>query len=92
MARLVEHLTLAFGSGYDLMVLWVRAPHLAYDHAEPAWDSPHTLSLCSSPDHTFSVSLKINKMKERKKERKIATTTVENGREIPQKMKNRNII
>ena len=50
MARLVKHLTLAFGSGHDLMAREFE-PRIRFcaDSMEPAWDSlPLSLSLSLS--------------------------------------------
>ena len=62
MAQAVEHPTLGFGSGHDLMASWDQAPHQApcAGSAKPAWDSL-SLSLCPSPTCVVSVSLKISK-------------------------------
>ena len=61
MAQSVEHLTLDFSSGHDLMVCEFE-PNigLGADSVEPAWDS---LSLCPSPTHPVSVSKNKNKNK-----------------------------
>ena len=61
-AQSVERLSLGFGSGHDLRVLWVRALHQAlWGSMEPALDSP---SLTALP-HSYSVSLKISKLKKK---------------------------
>ena len=62
-AQLVRHLTLDFGSGHDLVVcgfeLYIR---LCTDSVEAAWDSlPPSLS---APP---LLSLKVNKLKKKKK-------------------------
>ena len=49
-------LTLGSGSGHDLAVLWVQAPHQSLSLLESL-----SLLLCPFPTHTVSVSLKINK-------------------------------
>ena len=59
MAQLVEHLTLVFGSGHDITVLWVQAPGraLCWQHGaclgfslSPSFSLPlpHSLCLCLS--------------------------------------------
>ena len=67
-AQSVKPRTLGFGSGHDLMVLWVW-PHdgLCADSGETVWDSLSP-SLSASPPTpcTVSVSLKINKLKKKK--------------------------
>ena len=59
MAQPVEHPTLVdFGSDHDLTVHGFQSRvELCADSVEPAWDSL-SLSLCSSPACTLSVSLK----------------------------------
>ena len=70
MVQLVEHPTLDFGSGHDLMVPEFE-PHVGFcaDSAELAWDSlSPSLSLFDPPlltsvhvhAHSFFLSLKIN--------------------------------
>ena len=64
MAQSVEHPTLDFGSGHDLMVHGTESPvGLCADSMEPAWDS---LSLLLSPNpplhvHTHMPSLSLSK-------------------------------
>ena len=61
MAELVEDLTFDFGSGHDFTVCGIElCIELWAGSVKPAWDSLSP-SLCTSPTHTVSVSLKINK-------------------------------
>ena len=59
-AQSVKHLTLDFGSGHDLAVGEIEPQIVLCTHsAEPAWYSlSPSLSLCSSPAGTCSLSLK----------------------------------
>ena len=67
MAQLVKRLPFDFGSGHDLTVCEIK-PHVGLhtDSMEPAWDSL-PLSLSVPPQLVLSLSLKINKLKEKKK-------------------------
>ena len=78
MAQSVNHPTLDFGSGHDLMVHEIE-PHIGICAVggEPAWDSLFpSLSLSLPNLHThmhmpsLSLSLKINKLKKKKRLRK----------------------
>ena len=64
MAQLVEHLTLNFSSGHDLMVCGFE-PYISLcaNSMEPAWDS-------LSPSLPISLSLK-NKHLKREEEKKV---------------------
>ena len=62
MAQSVEHPTLGFSSGHDLMVYeFGTLVRLGTDSTEPAWDSL-SLSLCPIPVHALSHSKYINKL------------------------------
>ena len=62
-AQWVEHLTLDFGSGHDLMVCGIKpCVRLRDDSTEPAWDCLSlSLPLPHSYMHTYYV--KINKLR-----------------------------
>ena len=71
MAQSAKRLTLGFNSGRDLMVLWAQAPCWAMHwqcRAFLGFCLSLSLSLCPSPTHTLSVSLKINKLEKRQTE------------------------
>ena len=55
----VKRPTLEFGSGHESHSSWVLEPCVGLHpgSAEPAW---HFLSLCPSPTHVLSLSLKLN--------------------------------
>ena len=54
---------LDFSSGHDLTIHEIETHDaLCTDSVDPAWDS---LSLCPSPAHVLSLSLKINKLKKK---------------------------
>ena len=57
-AQPVEHPTLDFGSGHDLIVhKFEPQVELCTDSVKPAWDSLSP-SLCFSPAHTLSLAQK----------------------------------
>ena len=62
MAQSVKSTTLDSSSGHDLMVCEFEPCNgLCADCTEPAWDSPSSSSLCSSPTGAHALALKINK-------------------------------
>ena len=71
MAQSVKHPTLDFGSGQDLMVLWIRAlPRALCWWRGACLGFSLSFSLCPSPSLAVSVSLKINKCKTKKKKKR----------------------
>ena len=65
-AQSVKHPTLGFGSGHDLTVSWVRAPHQAL-HWQCGGRLGFSLSHCPCPSPTCTVSVSQNKTNKRLK-------------------------